>query len=223
MSCLLAKTIRTYTLNKSHFITFEGIDGCGKSTQAKLLIEKLNSVNIETSFVREPGGTKISEEIRAVLLDSREEEMSNRTEALLMCASRAQLTKNIIIPELDSGKWVIADRYSDSTLAYQGGGRGIDIDWLINLNNFATFGVVPDITFYIDVDAETGSQRRKNMSSDRIESAGSEFQNEIRNKYFEIIDKFSERCVNIDGNLSKDEISKTIWEETKKRTSFEKS
>ena len=223
MSCLLAKTIRTYTLNKSHFITFEGIDGCGKSTQAKLLIEKLNSLNIETSFVREPGGTKISEEIRAVLLDSREEEMSNRTEALLMCASRAQLTKNIIIPELDSGKWVIADRYSDSTLAYQGGGRGIDIDWLINLNNFATFGVVPDITFYIDVDAEIGYQRRKNMSSDRIESAGSEFQNEIRNKYFEIIDKFSERCVNIDGNLSKDEISKTIWEETKKRTSFEKS
>ena len=223
MSCLLAKTIRTYTLNKSHFITFEGIDGCGKSTQAKLLIEKLNSVNIETSFVREPGGTKISEEIRAVLLDSREEEMSNRTEALLMCASRAQLTKNIIIPELDSGKWVIADRYSDSTLAYQGGGRGIDIDWLINLNNFATFGVVPDITFYIDVDAETGYQRRKNMSSDRIESAGSEFQNEIRKKYIEIIDKFSERCVNIDGNLSKDEISKTIWEETKKRTSFEKS
>jgi len=223
VSCLLAKTIRTYTLNKSHFITFEGIDGCGKSTQAKLLIEKLNSVNIETSFVREPGGTKISEEIRAVLLDSREEEMSNRTEALLMCASRAQLTKNIIIPELDSGKWVIADRYSDSTLAYQGGGRGIDIDWLINLNNFATFGVVPDITFYIDVDAETGYQRRKNMSSDRIESVGSEFQNEIRNKYFEIIDKFSERCVNIDGNLSKDEISKIIWEETKKRTSFEKS
>ena len=223
MSCLLAKTIRTYTLNKSHFITFEGIDGCGKSTQANLLIEKLNSVNIETSFVREPGGTKISEEIRAVLLDSREEEMSNRTEALLMCASRAQLTKNIIIPELDSGKWVIADRYSDSTLAYQGGGRGIDLDWLINLNNFATFGIVPDITFYIDVDAETGYQRRKNMSSDRIESAGSEFQNEIRNKYFEIIDKFSERCVNIDGNLSKDEIFKIIWEETKKRTSFEKS
>ena len=136
MSCSLAKTIRTYTLNKSHFITFEGIDGCGKSTQAELLIEKLNSVNIETSFVREPGGTKISEEIRAVLLDSREEEMSNRTEALLMCASRAQLTKNIIIPELDSGKWVIADRYSDSTLAYQGGCCGIDLDWLINLNNF---------------------------------------------------------------------------------------
>ena len=221
MSCLLAKTIKTYTLNKSYFITFEGIDGCGKSTQAKLLIEKLNLGNIETSFVREPGGTKVSEEIRSVLLDTRDEEMSNRTEALLMCASRAQLTKNIIIPELDSGKWVIADRYSDSTLAYQGGGRGLDLEWLIKLNDFATFGVVPDITFFIDVDAETGHQRRKNLSSDRIESAGSEFQNEIRNKYFEIIDKFSERFVNIDGNLSVEVISKMIWEETKKRTSFE--
>jgi len=219
----LVKTIRTYILNKSYFITFEGIDGCGKSTQAKLLIEKLNSMNIETTFVREPGGTKISEEIRAVLLDTRDEEMSSRTEALLMCASRAQLTKNVIIPELESGKWVIADRYSDSTLAYQGGGRGLDLDWLVKLNNFATFDVGPDFTFYIDVDAETGYQRRIDMSSDRIESAGSEFQNEIRNKYFEIIEKFNERFVNIDGNLSVDEISKTIWKETKKRTSFEES
>ena len=223
MSCLLVKTIKTYILIKSYFISFEGIDGCGKSTQAKLLIEKLNSVNIETSFVREPGGTKISEEIRSVLLDTRDEEMSDRTEALLMCASRAQLTKNIIIPELDSGKWVIADRYSDSTLAYQGGGRGLDLDWLIKLNNFATFGIAPDITFYIDVDVETGYRRRKKISSDRIESAGSEFQKEIRNKYFEIIDKFNERCINIDGNLSVDEISNTIWKETKRRTSFEKS
>ena len=220
---MLAKTIRTFTLNKSYFITFEGIDGCGKSTQAKLLIEKLNSVNIETSFVREPGGTKISEEIRSVLLDTRDEEMSNRTEALLMCASRAQLTKNIIIPKLESGNWVIADRYSDSTLAYQGGGRGLDLEWLIKLNDFATVGVAPDITFFIDVDAETGYQRRKNLSSDRIESAGSEFQNEIRNKYFEIIDKFRERCVNIDGNLSVDVVSKMIWEEIKKRISFEQN
>ena len=221
MSCLLVKMIRTFILNKSYFITFEGIDGCGKSTQARLLIEKLNSLKIETSFVREPGGTKISEEIRSVLLDHREEDMSSRTEALLMCASRAQLTKNIIIPELESGKWVIADRYSDSTLAYQGGGRGLDLDWLIKLNDFATFGINPDITFYIDVDAKTGNQRRKNLSSDRIESAGSIFQDKIRNKYFEIIDKFNERCVNVNGNLSVDEISTKIWKETKNRTSFE--
>ena len=213
--------IRMYTLNKSYFITFEGIDGSGKSTQAKLLIKKLGSSSIQTCFIREPGGTKISEEIRHVLLNKRDEDMIDRTEALLMCASRAQLTKNIIIPELESGKWVIADRYSDSTLAYQGGGRGIDLNWLIKLNEFATFGTVPDITFYIDIDAETGFQRRKNISADRIESAGIEFQDKIRNKYLEIIDYFSERCVHVDGNLSIDAISEIIWEEIKNRTSFE--
>ena len=210
-----------YTLNKSYFITFEGIDGSGKSTQAKLLIKKLGSSSIQTCFIREPGGTKISEEIRHVLLNKRDEDMLDRTEALLMCASRAQLTKNIIIPELESGKWVIADRYSDSTLAYQGGGRGIDLDCLIKLNEFATFGTVPDITFYIDIDAETGFQRRKNISADRIESAGIEFQDKIRIKYLEIIDYFSERCVHVDGNLSIDAISEIIWEEIKNRTSFE--
>jgi dTMP kinase len=210
-----------YTLNKSYFITFEGIDGSGKSTQAKLLIKKLGSSSIQTCFIREPGGTKISEEIRHVLLNKRDEDMIDRTEALLMCASRAQLTKNIIIPELESGKWVIADRYSDSTLAYQGGGRGIDLDCLIKLNEFATFGTVPDITFYIDIDAETGFQRRKNISADRIESAGIEFQDKIRNKYLEIIDYFSERCVHVDGNLSIDAISEIIWEEIKNRMSFE--
>ena len=213
--------IKTYILNKSYFISFEGIDGSGKSTQAKLLIERLNSKSIETCFVREPGGTKISEEIRKILLDDRAEEMSSRTEAMLMCASRAQLTKNIIMPELKSGKWVIADRYSDSTLAYQGGGRGIDLDWLVKLNEFATFGIQPDVTFYIDVDSDIGLQRRNSISGDRIERAGSEFQNEIRNKYLEIINNFSNRCVLVDGKLSIKEISDLIWKEIKNRTSFE--
>ena len=107
---------------KNFFITFEGIDGSGKSTQAKLLVDKLASINLETLFLREPGGTSISEEIRSVLLNNRKDEMSSRTEALLMCASRAQLTKDIIIPEMKASKWIIADRYADSTLAYQGGG-----------------------------------------------------------------------------------------------------
>ena len=210
-----------YTLSKAYFITFEGIDGSGKSTQAKLLIEKLNSLSIKTCFVREPGGTKIAEEIRSTLLSNRDEKMSSRTEALLMCASRAQLTKNVIIPELKSGTWVIADRYSDSTLAYQGGGRGISADWLIELNEFATFSTLPDITFCIDVDESTGLQRRKNNSADRIESAGLQFQREIREKYLEIIDNFSDRCVLVDGNLSIDAISEIIWKEIRNRTSIE--
>ena len=210
-----------YTLSKAYFITFEGIDGSGKSTQAKLLIERLNSLSIETCFVREPGGTEIAEEVRSVLLSNRDEEMSSRTEALLMCASRAQLTKNVIVPELKSGKWVIADRYSDSTLAYQGGGRGINTNWLIKLNKFATFSTLPDITFYIDVDESTGFQRRKNNSADRIEGAGLQFQREIREKYLEIIDNFSDRCVLVDGNLSIDAISEIIWKEIRNRTSIE--
>ncbi len=125
------------------------------------------------------------------------------------------------MPELKSGKWVIADRYSDSTLAYQGGGRGIDLDWLVKLNEFATFGTQPDVTFYIDVDSDIGLQRRNSISGDRIEKAGSGFQNEIRNKYLEIINNFSNRCVLVDGKLSIKEISNLIWKEIKNRTSFE--
>ena len=208
---------------KNFFITFEGIDGSGKSTQAKLLVDKLASINLETLFIREPGGTSISEEIRSVLLNNRKDEMASRTEALLMCASRAQLTKDIIIPELEAGKWIVADRYADSTLAYQGGGRGIDLDWLIKVNHFATYETEPDLTFYIDVDPKIGAKRRETMVSDRIENAGLEFQKDIRAKYLEIVDKFSERCVKVDGNLSIDEISQIIWRITKDRTSIEKT
>jgi dTMP kinase len=213
--------IKIYILNKNYFITFEGIDGSGKSTQANLLINRLSSLNIENLFLREPGGTTISEEIRTVLLNNRKDEMSSRTEALLMCASRAQLTKDIIIPEMKAGKWIIADRFADSTLAYQGGGRGIDLDWLIRLNEFATYGIEPDLTFYIDIDPEVGFQRRKDLASDRIENAGVEFQRNIRKKYLEIVNNFSDRIVKVDGNLSVEDISKFIWNIIIDRTSVE--
>ena len=213
--------IKIYILNKNYFITFEGIDGSGKSTQANLLIDRLSSLNIENLFLREPGGTTISEEIRTVLLNNRKDEMSSRTEALLMCASRAQLTKDIIIPEMKAGKWIIADRFADSTLAYQGGGRGIDLDWLIRLNEFATYGIEPDLTFYIDIDPEVGFQRRKDLASDRIENAGVEFQRDIRKKYLEIVNNFSDRIVKVDGNLSVKDIAKFIWNIIIDRTSVE--
>ena len=213
--------IKIYILNKNYFITFEGIDGSGKSTQANLLIDRLSSLKIENLFLREPGGTTISEEIRTVLLNNRKDEMSSRTEALLMCASRAQLTKDIIIPEMKAGKWIIADRFADSTLAYQGGGRGIDLDWLIGLNEFATYGIEPDLTFYIDIDPEVGFQRRKDLASDRIENAGVEFQRDIRKKYLEIVNNFSDRIVKVDGNLSVEDISKFIWNIIIDRTSVE--
>ena len=133
------------------FISFEGIDGCGKSTQVRLLMESLKKENIDSILVREPGGTKISEEIRTILLSNQNNNMASRTEALLMTASRAQLTNDKIIPALKNGFCVVADRFKDSTLAYQGGGRGLDLDYLIDLNNFATCDIDPDIPFNIDI------------------------------------------------------------------------
>ena len=127
----MVKTIRMSTSNKPLFISFEGIDGCGKSTQVKILLERLDQAGIDSTLVREPGGTHISEEIREVLLTNRDDTMADRTESLLMTASRAQLTHDIIIPSQEKGKFVIADRFADSTLAYQGGGRGLNLDWLI--------------------------------------------------------------------------------------------
>ena len=211
------------TLNRGVFISFEGIDGCGKSTQVRMLLNRLDEEGINSKLVREPGGSKISEEIRSILLKNHSEIMASRAEALLMTASRAQLTSQKIRPALEKGICVIADRYKDSTLAYQGGGRGIDLDWLIKVNHFATYEAEPDLTFYIDIDPEVGAKRRENLVSDRIESAGLDFQKDIRAKYLEIVDKFSERCVLVDGNLSIAEISQRIWRITKDRISIEKN
>jgi len=180
------------------FITFEGIDGCGKSTQAKLLLEYMNKSGVETILVREPGGTNISESIREILLHSSSGQMGDRTESLLMTASRAQLTQDVIIPNMDQGKFVIADRYSDSTLAYQGGGRNLDIEWLIELNNYATFTLLPDITFFIDIRSEE-ALRRQDSNKDRIEGEGIEFQARVRKTYHELAERFNDRYVILDG------------------------
>ena len=150
-------------------------------------------------MVREPGGSIISERIREILLDKNLQEMSERTEALLMTASRSQLTYEKILKNLNEGKNVISDRYSDSTLAYQGGGRDLDIDWLIKLNKFATFDLLPDITFLIDLHPEEAF-KRKNIQQDRIENAGIEFQLKVRNAYLQLAKIFQDRIVLIDGH-----------------------
>ena len=205
------------SLNKAKFITFEGIDGCGKSTQARMLLDELNnSYSIDTILVREPGGTSISESIRDILLDINRGDLGDRSESLLMTASRAQLTQDVIIPNLELGKFVIADRYSDSTLAYQGGGRGIDIDWLIDLNNYATFALVPDITFLIDIRPEEALRRMDN-NSDRIEGEGIEFQSRVRKTYHELAEKFQDRFVLLDGHNTIDDIQQKLLNEIKRR------
>ena len=203
--------------NRSLFISFEGIDGCGKSTQVKMLMNRFESDGIDSLLVREPGGTRISEEIRDVLLKNRNENMAVRTEALLMTASRAQLTHDIIIPSLESGLIVIADRFKDSTLAYQGGGRGLDINYLLQLNEFATFELDPDITFFIDVTADEGHKRLNSKHPDRIEGAGKIFQEKVREQYLKLAQIYSERFIVLDGEKTPEEIHRTVWLEINKK------
>jgi len=199
------------TSNKGIFISFEGIDGCGKSTQVKLLIDRMYKDGIDSILVREPGGIELSEDIRTILLNNRNSTMSSRTEALLMTASRAQLTKRKIIPALENGTCVIADRFKDSTLAYQGGGRGLNINSLINLNNFATYELDPAITIFLDVSVEVALQRSNKSNPDRIESEGINFQNNVRNCYLTLANKFPNRITKINGANSIEVIHRTIW------------
>ena len=204
------------SLNNAKFITFEGIDGCGKSTQARLLLDYMNKSSVETILVREPGGTNISESVREILLHSSPGQMGDRTESLLMTASRAQLTQEVIIPNLDQGKFVIADRYSDSTLAYQGGGRNLDIEWLIELNNYATFTLLPDITFFVDIRSEE-TLRRLDSNKDRIEGEGIEFQARVRKTYHKLAERFNNRYVIMDGYGEIDDIHQKVLNEMIRR------
>jgi dTMP kinase len=203
-------------LNKGKFITFEGIDGCGKSTQVKMLVEKLEQLNMAVITIREPGGTRISESIRDVLLYRDTHELCERTEALLMTASRAQVTKEVILPALSKGTWVITDRYADSTLAYQGGGRKVDGDWLEKLNKFATYDTIPDLTFFIDILPDEGVRRQK-TKLDRIEQAGIDLQSRTRDLYLKLAEKYSDRIIVINGQEDIDTIHKNIWKEFEQR------
>ena len=199
----------TESTSRGKFITFEGIDGCGKTTQAEMLVELLEKQKLSISFVREPGGDPISESIRKLLLHS-EEIMSDRAEALLMIASRAQLTDKVILPYLLNGRWVVADRYADSTLAYQGGGRGLSSTALEEINYFGTYTLKPDLTFFIDISVEEGN-KRMSVSRDRIEKEGEEFQQKVRDFYTNLHTKELERVILINGENSIDTIHNEIW------------
>ncbi|MDI3472615.1 MAG: dTMP kinase [Thermotogaceae bacterium] len=178
------------------FISFEGIDASGKSTQINLLCEFLKKKEIDFLVVREPGGTSIGEKVREILL-SPESHMFPETEFLLYAASRAQLVREKILPALKDKKFVIADRFADSSVAYQGFGRGIGIDKIDSINNFATLNIVPDITFIIDIPVEVSLQR-KAEKRDRIELEKREFIEKVREGYH-VLSK-DPRFVLIDGN-----------------------
>jgi len=193
------------------FITFEGIEGCGKTTQAKLLYEYLINRNIECVLTHEPGGTLISEKIREILLDKKNYNMVYLTELFLYLASRSQHTFEKIIPALKNGKIVICDRYFDSTLAYQGEGRNIPKQKVFEINNFATGGLIPHLTFLIDINEDVGLERLKERKGkDRIEEEEINFHKRVRGAYLTLARENKERFRIIDGLGSIEHIHKEI-------------
>jgi dTMP kinase len=195
---------------KGIFITFEGIEGCGKSTQSKLLKKYLEDNNKNVFWTREPGGPRVSEDIRSLLLNKECVEMLPETELLLFMASRAQHTGEWIIPRLLNGDYVISDRYFDSTLAYQGAARSISLEKIEQINTFATYGLVPDITFLIDLPAEIGLGRISKADADRMESESLDFHKNVRNGFLSVAKSNHERFIIIDGRQSVEEIHEEI-------------
>ena len=196
----------------SLFITFEGPDGSGKTTQAKRLVEHLRDGGCGVLAVREPGGTSISEQIRDVLHSLDNREMQPRTEILLYCAARAQLVGQIIRPHLETGGVVICDRYADSTLAYQGYGRGLDLPTLRMILAFATGGLEPDITFYLDLAVEAGLRRKRVGGGEwnRMDDLAVEFHRRVRAGYLEMMEQEPARWVMVDAAREPETIAKEI-------------
>ncbi len=197
-------------MKKSLFITFEGIEGCGKSTQARMLKEYLIKEGKSVFLTREPGGPKIAEEIREILLSVENKEMLPQTEVLLYMAARSQHTGEWIIPELEKGKIVISDRYYDSTFAYQGAARKIDGKLIDTIRRYATFGLVPDITFLVDLPEEIGLSRILAKDADRLEQESMKFHKKVREGFLDLANKEPERFVVLDGNKSIKEIHKNV-------------
>jgi dTMP kinase len=200
------------------FITFEGIDFCGKSTQIELLKSYLIEKNKKVRVIREPGGTEISEKIRTMLLDKENSRMFMETEFLLFSASRSQLVREKIRPYLDAGIYVISDRFHDSSTAYQGYGRGISIEVVLSIHKLAIGNTIPDVTFFIDIPVEVAEKRRQEKLSehlDRIEISDVDFFSRVRNGYLELA-KNENRFRILNGTDSVDNIQEKIINEIEK-------
>lgn len=194
---------------KGILITFEGLDGCGKSTQVHRLAERLQQLGYQPIIVREPGATPLSERIRHLLLDA-SADITPLAEMLLFNAARAQLVDTVLRPALETGSIVLCDRFADSTTAYQGYGRGLPIELVLACNQIATRGLTPTLTFFLDVPVELAFQRHR--SSDRMERAGRDFFERVRNGYWEIARRQPERIICIDATRPPEEVHTTIWE-----------
>ena len=199
------------------FITFEGGEGCGKSTQIRILADRLCAAGKEVLLTREPGGTELAEKIRALVREESADPPNSRAETLLFLASRAQVVENVIRPALAAGTWVLCDRFADSTFAYQGFGRGLDLDEIKRINSFATGGLVPDRTVLLDVSPEVSAKRMRareaatNTDADRMEKAGDGFHARLKKGFLELAAAESERFAVISADGGVDEIGEAVW------------
>lgn len=208
-------------MSRGKFLTIEGVDGAGKGTQLALIEDYLNELNIEFISLREPGGTNLSESIRELLLGKEHNNMTAEAELLLFNAARAQLVREKIEPALEEGIWVICDRFYDSTIAYQVGGRGLNQEYTEKIIAFAVENTRPDITIYLDLSVEDSIARtgqradETNSSSDRMESEDFTFKHRVREKYLELAGR-EERIKLIDASKSIEEVNKDIRNELNK-------
>ncbi len=195
------------------FLTFEGLDSSGKSTQAQLLVDRLNTLGNKTLLLREPGGTPLSEHLRTLLLDRQHLAITPMSEFLMFSASRAQLVESVIRPALAEGAIVICDRFYDSSTTYQGWGRGLPLDEIKRINRVATDGLMPDRTIILDIPIEEILSRKitAGYGNDRIENAGSTFYQKVRDGYHAIAQEEPTRIVLMNGLRPIEEIHKEIW------------
>jgi dTMP kinase len=198
-------------MKKGKFITIDGVEGAGKSTQIELICSYLHRKGIEVVRTREPGGTDIGEKIRSVLLDVDNNEMHSDTELLLMFSSRNELIQNKIIPALNDGKWVVSDRFTDASFAYQGGGRMLSLDRIAKLENWVLGSFKPDLTFLLDISVEIGMTRvEARNAKDRIEQEERAFFERVRSVFIERSKIYPDRIKLINAERSVDEIQTQI-------------
>jgi len=202
---------------KSAFITLEGIDFSGKSTQAERLVSQLRKSGLDPLFLREPGGTLLSERVREILLNRGEIPIGAKSELLLFLAARAQLVDDLMIPALESDRIVICDRFFDSTFAYQGFARGLPVENIREINSFATSGLVPDLTLLFDLPVEVAQRRGAGLSSegDRLENEKTGFHQRVRDGYLQLARTEPTRISVIDASGSLDAVWKKTWELTR--------
>ncbi len=203
---------------KGIFITMEGPDGSGKTTQIELLKKYLESKGYDIIITREPGGTAISEAIRKIILNPEYSEMSHMTELLLYASARAQLVNQVIKPALEQGKAVISDRFVESSAVYQGIGRGLGVETVYEVNSYALGNVKPELTIFMDLEAEEGIKRKKNQAElDRMEMEDLSFHKRVVEGYRQLAGLYPERIVSINATLPIDEIHSMIIQEVEKR------